>query len=265
MPPTVMSVSAPAATASATTIASFRTLFPPNPNEMASSRFTRMRWPTPSVSRRRLSSSTGDGRSPRDREVMSCARRNAADAAVVLVMVFTRGMMRRSVASARGAPAAAANPVETKRRGCSMLRRAILVASLVAAPTPAAALLEAQPHTRQWRDGLSGVDITASHGPDQTVKAKPGESPAIPPRRWRPGTGIYVIAPLQPSLSALILDIQTRFDPKLARLMPPHITIIGSSGAGPIAPATRVDELRQALAPIAETTPPLTLALGAPV
>ena len=146
-----------------------------------------------------------------------------------------------------------------------MLRRAILVASLSAAPTPAATLLEAQPHTRQWRDGLSGVDITASHGPDQTVKAKPGESPAIPPRRWRPGTGIYVIAPLQPSLSALILDIQTRFDPKLARLMPPHITIIGSSGAGPIAPATRVDELRQALAPIAETTPPLTLALGAPV
>jgi len=118
---------------------------------------------------------------------------------------------------------------------------------------------------RQWRDGLADVDITASNGPDHTVKAKPGASPAKPPRRWRPGTGIYVIAPLQPSLSALIADIQARFDPKLARLMPPHITIIGSSGAGPIAPTTSVEDLRTAIEPIATTTPPLTLALGAPM
>lgn len=97
------------------------------------------------------------------------------------------------------------------------------------------------------------------------MKAKPGDPPAKPPRRWRPGTGIYVIAPLQPSLSALIGGIQARFDPKLARMMPPHITIIGSSGAGPIAPTTEVDELLRAIAPIAGTTPPMTLALGAPV
>jgi len=97
------------------------------------------------------------------------------------------------------------------------------------------------------------------------VKGKPGESPAKPPRRWRPGTGIYVVAPLQPSLAAVIADIQAQFDPKLARLMPPHITIVGSSGAGPITPATTVEELRRALEPIARTTPPLTLELGAPV
>ena len=40
----------------------------------------------------------------------------------------------------------------------------------------------------------------------------------------------------------LIAEIQARFDPKLARMMAPHITIIGSSGAGPIAPATPSDE-----------------------
>jgi 2'-5' RNA ligase len=97
------------------------------------------------------------------------------------------------------------------------------------------------------------------------VKASPGDVPAKPPRRWRPGTGIYVIAPLQPSLSALVGEIQARFDPKLARMMPPHITIIGSSGAGPIAPTVSVEELRAALEPIAASTPPLTLALGAPV
>jgi 2'-5' RNA ligase len=65
-------------------------------------------------------------------------------------------------------------------------------------------------------------------------------------------------------LSALVGDIQARFDPKLARLMPPHITVVGSSGAGPIAPTTPIDDLRAALEPIAVSTPPLTLALGHP-
>jgi 2'-5' RNA ligase len=102
-------------------------------------------------------------------------------------------------------------------------------------------------------------------GTEQTVKETPGESSAAPPRRWRPGTGIYVVAPLQPSLTTLIGDIQVRFDPKLARLMPPHITIIGSSGAGPLAPATTVEELQMLLEPIADSTPPLTLQLGRPV
>ena len=104
-----------------------------------------------------------------------------------------------------------------------------------------------------------------SHGTEQKVKGKPGGTPATPPRRWRPGTGIYVVAPFQASLTALVGDIQARFDPKLARLMPPHITIIGSSGAGPIAPATPTSELRARLEPIAKSIPPLTLKLGAPV
>jgi 2'-5' RNA ligase len=47
--------------------------------------------------------------------------------------------------------------------------------------------------------------------------------------------------------------------------MPPHITIVGSSGAGPIAPATPILELRSILEPIASSTPPLTLQLGRPV
>ena len=74
-----------------------------------------------------------------------------------------------------------------------------------------------------------------------------------------------MIAPFQATLAAEILEIQTRFDPKLARLMPPHITIVGSSGAGPIAPTTTVEELRAAIEPIAQTTRPLELALGDPV
>lgn len=111
----------------------------------------------------------------------------------------------------------------------------------------------------------SGRRYYPSHGTEHAVKETPGHSPAIPPRRWRPGTGIYVVAPLQPSLAALIGEIQTQFDPKLARLMPPHITIVGSSGAGPIAPSTPVEQLRTALEPIANSTAPLTLELGFPV
>ena len=102
----------------------------------------------------------------------------------------------------------------------------------------------------------------ASHGTEHTVTGKPGGSSANTARRWRPGTGIYVVAPLQASLAALVGEVQTRFDPKLARLMPPHITIIGSSGAGPIAPATPVDELRTLIEPIARSTPPLTLRIA---
>ena len=104
-----------------------------------------------------------------------------------------------------------------------------------------------------------------AHGIERTVRPKPGDEPVRSPRRWRPGTGIYVIARLQPSLTTLIGDVQARFDPKLARLMPPHITLVGSSGAGPIDPSTPVDALRAALAPIAATTPPLTLHLAAPM
>ena len=74
-----------------------------------------------------------------------------------------------------------------------------------------------------------------------------------------------MIAPFQATLAAEVLEIQTRFDPKLARLMPPHITLIGSSGAGPIAPTTTADELRAAIEPITQSTPPLELALGDPV
>ena len=44
------------------------------------------------------------------------------------------------------------------------------------------------------------------------------------------------------------------YDPRMAAELPPHITITGSSGMGPIAPETTDEELRRALEPIAQTT-----------
>jgi 2'-5' RNA ligase len=122
--------------------------------------------------------------------------------------------------------------------------------------TSSGGTMAGSPHGRRYYPG---------HGIEHQVKERPSGSLPKPPTRWRPGTGIYVIAPVQPSLATVIRDVQTRFDPKLARLMPPHITIIGSSGAGPISPATSIDRLREALEPIAASTPPLTLALDRPV
>src|SRR5438094_2529708 len=63
--------------------------------------------------------------------------------------------------------------------------------------------------------------------------------------------GIVVIAELSGGVAARIHDIQKRFDPRMAAELPPHITLTGSSGMGPIAFDTPVEALRAALAPVA--------------
>ena len=77
-------------------------------------------------------------------------------------------------------------------------------------------------------------------------------------------SGIFVIAPIGGDVGARIAEVQATFDPRLARLGPPHITLAGSSGMGPIAADHTVGELRAHLAPIAETTTPITLQFGRP-
>jgi 2'-5' RNA ligase len=77
-------------------------------------------------------------------------------------------------------------------------------------------------------------------------------------------SGIFVIAPIDGDVGARIAEVQAKYDPRLARLGPPHITLAGSSGIGPIAADLAIDELRAGLAPIAETTAPITLRFGRP-
>jgi len=77
--------------------------------------------------------------------------------------------------------------------------------------------------------------------------------------------GIFVLAELGGEAGRLIREIQLEFDPKLAAMRGhPHVTITGSSGVGPVAPGTSVEELEAALAPIAATTAPLVLPFGLP-
>lgn len=82
---------------------------------------------------------------------------------------------------------------------------------------------------------------------------------------WRRPPGIFVIAEIGGSVGELIRTIQRKHDPKLANALPPHITIVGSSGLGPIAADTPVARLREVLEPVARATQPLELPLQQPV
>lgn len=78
-------------------------------------------------------------------------------------------------------------------------------------------------------------------------------------------SGIFVIAELDGAVGDRVRAIQERFDPKLAAESPPHVTLIGSSGAGPIPVETSVDLLRRAIEPVAAASPPLSLRFGPPM
>ena len=77
--------------------------------------------------------------------------------------------------------------------------------------------------------------------------------------------GIFIIAELGGEAGEAIRRINERYDPKLARYKPPHVTITGSSGAGPIPGSVDVAVLRQRLEPITESTPPMSLRFGPPL
>lgn len=77
--------------------------------------------------------------------------------------------------------------------------------------------------------------------------------------------GIFITAELTGPVCAQVRDLQRRFDPKMANELPPHITLLGSSGAGPIAPDTPVATLRAALETVGATMPPLLLTFQAPM
>jgi 2'-5' RNA ligase len=78
-------------------------------------------------------------------------------------------------------------------------------------------------------------------------------------------SGIIILTELRGPVRERVLEIQRKFDPKLAHGVAPHVTLVGSSGMGPIATSTPVSELRRVLAPIARDTQPMTLTLQRPM
>jgi len=84
-------------------------------------------------------------------------------------------------------------------------------------------------------------------------------------RRRRVKPGIVIMSEIRGELADLLGEIHAAFDPRMARELPPHITITGSSGMGPIAPSTSDDALSAALAPVASATTPFTVHLQPPM
>lgn len=82
---------------------------------------------------------------------------------------------------------------------------------------------------------------------------------------WSPQSGIFILVNLQGELADKVHAIQLHYDPRMANFARPHFTLIGSSGAGPIAADTPLERLHEVLDPIARTTEPLTLHFERPV
>jgi 2'-5' RNA ligase len=75
---------------------------------------------------------------------------------------------------------------------------------------------------------------------------------------------IFIIAEIGGAAGKRIHDIQRRFDPKLARSAPPHVTIAGSSGVGPVHAGTSIAKIREAMEHVAAETAAMELAFSAP-
>lgn len=77
--------------------------------------------------------------------------------------------------------------------------------------------------------------------------------------------GLVVISELHGEIADRVLALQRQFDPRMAAELPPHITITGSSGMGPIPPSTTDEEMRRALEPVAASTAPIVVRLQPPM
>ena len=79
-----------------------------------------------------------------------------------------------------------------------------------------------------------------------------------------PLNGIFILAELPAEIANRVRAINERYDLKLSRYKPPHLTITGSSGAGPIPPSVSVEEMREKLEAITSDTAPITLSFLPP-
>ncbi|MEP6992168.1 MAG: 2'-5' RNA ligase family protein [bacterium] len=79
-----------------------------------------------------------------------------------------------------------------------------------------------------------------------------------------PKSGIFVIAPITGPVGERIAALQGVHDPRILKLGRPHVTIAGSSGMGPIASNTPLEELEETLGAITSDTAPIPLTFGRP-
>jgi 2'-5' RNA ligase len=98
--------------------------------------------------------------------------------------------------------------------------------------------------------------------------SRPGVSSSIDAElsdKWHQGPGIFVVIDARGPAGEKIHAIQMAYDPKLANYLPPHLTLAGSSGVGPIDPKTPREQLRAVMEEIAADTAPMELQFKAPI
>jgi len=71
--------------------------------------------------------------------------------------------------------------------------------------------------------------------------------------------GIFILSEVTGGVGEKIRRINEQYDPRLARYKPPHITLTGSSGAGPIPPFVTAEEMRERLEPAIAAIAPMTV------
>ncbi|MBC7790203.1 MAG: 2'-5' RNA ligase family protein [Anaerolineae bacterium] len=76
--------------------------------------------------------------------------------------------------------------------------------------------------------------------------------------------GIFIVSELTGDVLKRVHAIQRAYDLKLAKGTPPHITLAGSSGVGPLPVDTSADQIREALEPIVQDTPPIMVRFERP-
>jgi 2'-5' RNA ligase len=77
-------------------------------------------------------------------------------------------------------------------------------------------------------------------------------------------SGIVLLAELSGPVADRIHEIQREFDPRMAAELPPHVTLTGSSGIGPIPAATPLEDIRIALERVARDTAPIAVRFQPP-
>jgi 2'-5' RNA ligase len=77
-------------------------------------------------------------------------------------------------------------------------------------------------------------------------------------------SGVFVVAELSGAAAQQVLEVQRWADPRMAAGPPPHITLAGSSGAGPMPASTPAARIRELVEPITNDTAPITVRLERP-
>ena len=77
-------------------------------------------------------------------------------------------------------------------------------------------------------------------------------------------SGVFATMEITGAARERIVAVQRWADPRLATEAPPHVTIIGSSGAGPMPADTPAARIRELVEPVTTATPPIEVRLQRP-